>query len=207
MNSIFLKLVCILPACMLAHPHMFIDTEMNVRLGNNTLEGIEITWYFDPMFTAAITTDFDSNGDGYFSTQETAEVFSNAFSNLKTSNYFTFVDIKNKIYSPVEIDNFSVFIHEGALVYQFFCPFNINIPDGVFRIAIYDSTYYCDILYKEGTPITITDPGSNNTRFEIEQNDDIRISYGGNVSVARSGSTYSGTAYPQQLVVYLNQTE
>jgi ABC-type uncharacterized transport system substrate-binding protein len=73
----------------------------------------------------------------------------------------------------------------------------------VFRIAIYDSTYYCDILYKEGSPITISGPGSESARFEIEQNSNITISYGGTVSVSREGSTYSGTAYPQQLVVYL----
>ncbi len=95
-------------------------------------------------------------------------------------------------------------MEEGALVYRFFCPFNISLPDGVFRIAIYDRTYYCDILYKEGTPISISGPGSSSAQFDIVQNDDISISYGGNISVSREGSTYSGTAFPQQLVVYLN---
>jgi len=183
---------------------MFIDTEMQVRLQEDILSGLEITWHFDPMFTAAITTDFDRNNDGRFSSTESSEVFSSAFSNLETSDYFTFLDINGQTYSPTRIEEFSVFMEDGALVYRFFCPFDTRITTGVFRVAIYDSTFYCDILYSEGTPITISGPGSETARFAIEQNDDISISYAGTVSVSREGSSYSGTAFPQQLVVYLN---
>ena len=197
-------LLSLLNGCLFAHPHMFIDTEMEVRLCDDTLEGIEITWHFDPMFTAAICADFDCNGNCQFNDGETSNVFSNAFTNLESSEYFTFVNIDGQIYSPEQIEEFSVFMEDGALVYRFFCPFNIHIPTNVFRVAIYDSSFYCDILYKEGLPITITGPGNDIAQFEIEQNSDISISYGGNVSVSREGGTYSGTAYPQQLVVYLN---
>ncbi|MCK5785355.1 MAG: DUF1007 family protein [Candidatus Sabulitectum sp.] len=191
-------------ACASAHPHMFIDTEMEVRLNQDMLVGIEITWYFDPMFTAAITADFDRNGNGQFSPGETGEVYANAFSNLHSSDYFTFLTIDDHTLSPGAIEEFSVFLDESTLVYSFFCPFNTPVPGGELRVAIYDRTYYCDILYREGSPITLTGPGSENAEFEIQQNDDIAISYGGTVSVSRDGSTYSGTAYPQQLVVYLN---
>jgi len=196
-------LLLVVPELVLAHPHMFIDTEMEVKLNGSVFSGIQITWHFDPMFTAAITGDFDSNGNGLFSESETSEVFNNAFSNLETFDYFTFVSADGQTHTPSRIENFSVYMEDGALVYQFYCPFNIHVEEGVFRIAIYDSTYYCDILYKEGSPITISGPGSESVRFEIEQNSNITISYGGTVSVSREGSTYSGTAYPQQLVVYL----
>ncbi len=67
---------------------MFIDTEMAVLLSGSTLAGLEITWYFDSMFTAAITTDFDCDRNGVFSPAETEQVFQNAFSNLESSDYF-----------------------------------------------------------------------------------------------------------------------
>ncbi len=199
-----IPLIFVLWGVLLCHPHMFIDTEMEIRLRNDELEGVEITWHFDPMFTAAICTDFDINGNGEFSHAETSEVFSNAFSNLESSDYFTFLSINGQTLSPTRIEEFSVFLQGGALVYRFFCPFNIRVTQGEFRIAIYDSTYYCDILYKEGTPISISGPGSSSAAYQIEQNDDISITYGGNVSVSREGSTYSGTAFPQQLVVYMS---
>ncbi len=204
MKHLFCTILFVSWGSLFAHPHMFIDTEMEVRLQGDILAGLEITWHFDPMFTAAITTDFDRNRDGQFSSNERSEVFSGAFSNLETSDYFTFLDIDGQVYSPSRIEEFSVFMEDGALVYRFFCPFDVPVTSGVFRVAIYDSTYYCDILYSEGTPISVTGPGSETTRFAIEQNDDIAISYGGTVSVSREGSSYSGTAFPQQLVVYMN---
>ncbi len=181
---------------------MFIDTEMIVKLSGSTLEGLEITWYFDPMFTAAITTDFDSDRNGVFSQAETEQVFQNAFSNLENSDYFTFVDVNGTIISPSGTEEFQVYMEDGTMVYRFFCPFNVEVNDGTFKVAIYDSTFYCDILYREGNPISIS--GSDTATCEIVQNSDVAISYGGEVSVAREGASYSGTAYPQQLVVYLN---
>ncbi|MCD6587085.1 MAG: DUF1007 family protein, partial [Candidatus Fermentibacteraceae bacterium] len=73
MKHLLSIVLLILPVVVLAHPHMFIDTEMDVRLNGSTLSGIQITWHFDPMFTAAIAGDFDSNGNGQFSTSETSE--------------------------------------------------------------------------------------------------------------------------------------
>lgn len=185
-----------------AHPHMFIDTEMEVRLSGNSFSGVEITWSFDPMFTAAITSDFDRDRNGQFSQEETDDVFASAFSNLESSDYFTFVAIDGDTYSPSCIEDFEVFLENDALVYRFFCPFNKPVLEKEFRIAIYDSSFYCDILYKEGNPITLS--GNPDASFTIEQNNDISISYGGSVSVSREGSNYSGTAFPQQLVVSFN---
>lgn len=181
---------------------MFIDTEMDVRVSGSTLEGIQITWYFDPMFTAAITTDFDRDGNGVFTDAETEQVYQNAFSNLESSQYFTFVGVSGSTLSPSCTEEFAVFMEGDALVYRFFCPFNIQVPNGTFTVAIYDSTFYCDILYREGNPISIS--GSDAATCEIVQNSDVAISYGGEVSVSRDGASYSGTAFPQQLVVHLN---
>ena len=181
---------------------MFIDAEIEVRLSGNTLDGIEISWFFDPMFTAAVKSDFDTDRNGVFSQAETNAVYSGAFSNLENSDYFTFLEINGEIISPDRIEDFSVFMEEETLVYRFFCPFGLPVQGNSFKIAIYDSTFYCDILYREGSPVRIT--GREAATCEIVQSRDISISYGGSVSVSREGTSYSGTAYPQQLVVRLN---
>jgi len=188
--------------CAYAHPHMFIDTEMEVRLQGSTLEGLGITWYFDPMFTAAIITDFDADRNGVFNTSETAAVYENAFSNLESSDYFTFVEIGGDILSPSCTTEFEVYVQDGQLVYSFFCPFDTEVHEGSFKVAIYDETFYCDILYCPGEPVSIT--GNPEASYRILQNEDISISYGGTVSVSRDGASYTGTAYPQQLVVFIN---
>ena len=184
-----------------AHPHMFIDTKLEVRLSGDRLAGLEITWFFDPMFTASIVNDWDENGNGSFSSSEVELVYENAFSNLADFNYFTYVSTGNTTRSPSAVEEFTVFMDGQTLVYRFFTPFDIVLCDGIFSVAIYDHTYYCDILYCSDSPITLVGPGSSNASFQIVENNNIEILYGGAVSVSRDGKTYTGMAYPQQVVV------
>jgi len=180
---------------------MFIDTRLEIRLDGNRLDGLEITWYFDPMFTASILYDWDENGNGSFSEREVSLVYDNAFSNLADFDYFTYVSTDNTTLSPGSVEEFTVFMEGETVVYRFFVPVDIPIPDGTFAVAIYDHTYYCDILYHEDSPITLTGRGSENASFQIVENHSIEILYGGSVSVSRDGRTYSGLAYPQQVIV------
>ena len=186
-----------------AHPHMFIDTMLEIRLSGDRLEGLEITWFFDPMFTASIAGDWDEDGNGSFSEREVGLVYENAFSNLADFDYFTYVSSGNTTLSPSVVEDFTVFMDGQTLVYRFFVPIDIVLCDGCFAVAIYDHTYYCDILYCSDSPITLTGPGSSNASFQIVENNNIEIMYGGAVSVSRDGKTYTGMAYPQQVVVTL----
>lgn len=199
----WLYVVCLLSAFVTAyaHPHMFIDTKLEVRLSGDRLDGLEITWFFDPMFTASIVNDWDVNGNGSFSPSEVELVYENAFSNLADFDYFTFVSTGNTTLSPSTVEEFTVFMDGQTLVYRFYTPFDITVRDGSFSVAIYDHTYYCDILYCTDSPITIVGSGSGNASFQIVENDNIEIMYGGSISVSRDGKTYTGTAYPQQVVV------
>ena len=184
-----------------AHPHMFIDTKLEVRLSGDCLDGLEITWYFDPMFTASIVNDWDSNGNGSFSPSEVDLIFENAFSNLADFDYFTYISSGSTTLSPSAVEDFTVFMDGQTLVYRFYVPFDMPVCDGCFSVAIYDHTYYCDILYCSDCPITLTGTGSTDASFQIVENQNIEILYGGSVSVSRDGRSYTGLAYPQQVVV------
>ncbi|NOQ21408.1 MAG: DUF1007 family protein [Candidatus Aegiribacteria sp.] len=184
-----------------AHPHMFIDTRLEICLDGDRLDGLEITWYFDPMFTASVVNDWDENGNGSFSESEVDLVYENAFSNLADFDYFTYINTGNTTLSPSAVEDFTVFMEDQTMVYRFFVPIDIFVCDGIFSIAIYDHTYYCDILYCEDSPITLIGHGSGNASFQIVENQNIEILYGGSVSVSRDGRSYTGLAYPQQVVV------
>ncbi len=190
-----------------AHPHMFIDTKLEIRLDGNRLDGLEITWFFDPMFTASIVNDYDLNGNDSFSEHEVELVYENAFSNLADFDYFTYVSTGNTTQSPSSVEDFTVFMDGQTLVYRFFVPFDIPVRDGCVVVAIYDHTYYCDILYCSDSPITVVGSGSSNASFQIVENSNIEILYGGSVSVSRDGKTYTGLAYPQQVVVTMEEIQ
>jgi ABC-type uncharacterized transport system substrate-binding protein len=182
---------------------MFIDTRLEVRLSGDCLDGLEITWYFDPMFTASVVNDWDSNGNGSFSSSEVDLIYENAFSNLADFDYFTYISTANTTLSPGSVEEFTVFMEDQTLVYRFFVPVDMPVCDGCFSVAIYDHTYYCDILYCSDSPITLTGPGSDDASYQIVENQNIEILYGGSVSVSRDGRSYTGLAYPQQVVVTL----
>ncbi len=186
-----------------AHPHMFIDTQLEVRLSGDCLDGLEITWYFDPMFTASIMNDWDSNGNGSFSSSEVDQIYENAFSNLADFDYFTYISTGSTTLSPSVVEDFTVYMEGQTLVYRFFVPVDMQVCDGCFSVAIYDHTYYCDILYSTDSPIALTGPGSDDASYHIVENQNIEILYGGTVSVSRDGRNYTGMAYPQQVVVTL----
>ena len=186
-----------------AHPHMFIDTRLELGLGQGTLEELEITWYFDPFFTASIAGDYDADGDGEFSSSETEQVRQNAFSNLENYCYFTFVTTREGTFTPESIEDFSVFMKGDTLAYEFSSPMDLELPGGEFSVVIYDETFYCDILYHPSDPVTLSGSCSDQASCRIVENRDIQINYGGSVSVSREGSSYSGTAFPQQVVVDL----
>ncbi|WP_321990975.1 DUF1007 family protein [Marispirochaeta aestuarii] len=197
---LLLALLC-LPSVLAAHPHMFIDTRLKIDIQGNSLKQIEITWYFDPMFTASIVGDFDGDRNGVFTPEETEGVREYAFSNLENYDYFTFLELNGTTHVPRRIENFRVFVENRQLVYRFSIPFDLEVKEKKFAIAIYDESYFCDILFHEESPIEFQ--GTRPADWEILENKDMSINYGGPVSVSRDGKEYSGTAFPQQLQVSL----
>lgn len=195
---LFLLLILLFPLGLTAHPHMFIDTRMRIELDQTRLEGLEITWYFDPLFTASIIGDFDEDKNGRFDVEETEEIRQYAFSNLANFDYFTFVMSGGGTYTPQNIEHFEAFLEGSQLVYRFYAPFGIDIAEAGAAVAIYDASFFCDILYHEESPVEIH---GGDAEWTIVQNRDLAINYGGSVSVSRDGADYSGTAFPQQVVI------
>ncbi len=184
---------------LMAHPHMFIDTQLDITLEAGNLKSIDITWRFDPLFTASIKGDFDENRDGRFDAREIALIREYAFTNLKNYDYFTFVNIEGKTHVPEEIDAFTARMEQETLVYEFTTSFNLPLEKEDFAVAIYDDTFWCDITYTDTNPVHITgNPGAD---WKLVENRDMAIQYDNATTIDRNGKTYSGTAYPQQIVV------
>lgn len=199
---ILFVLFLLLPSFILsAHPHTFIDTQMRIVLEGESLKGLEITWYFDPMFTGSILHDFDTNSDRKFGQAEVQEIRAYAFSNLVNYDYFTFIEVGDNTYVPEVIESFTAYMDGKTLVYRFFTPFDIPVPPEGLKIAIYDDTFFCDILYHEESPVVID--GDTPAEWEIVENRNKEIYYSGPVSVSREDRDYSGVAYPQQVVLAL----
>lgn len=133
---------------LIAHPHVFIDNDVTIVFNQEGLTGIKIKWIFDEMFSSMITHDYDQNKDGIFDLTEIETIKNEAFSNLRKFNYFTRIKIDEKDFIIETAENFSVCLENNCVIYDFFIP--CKVPVEIFckeiRIAIYDDSYYVDIL-------------------------------------------------------------
>lgn len=66
-----LALLCI-AAPLSAHPHIFVDTSVRFDIADGLVQGIEVTWSYDPFFTLLIFEDMglDPDGDAVLTAQE-----------------------------------------------------------------------------------------------------------------------------------------
>ncbi len=137
-----------------SHPHMWFTSSLEVVFSGKNLKGAYITWTFDRFFSADVISGYDLNGDGIFSTKETADVYENAFSYSENFYYFTFIRQGEKRVTPEHIEkaSFSVWQNKGIVSYRFFIDLSKFKGQEIF-LACYDYTFFCDITYPKNAAV------------------------------------------------------
>lgn len=60
-----MAVAALLPAAAAAHPHVFVDTEVEIVLGaDGALQGVRLTWVYDDFFSLLLTEDLGLDPDG-----------------------------------------------------------------------------------------------------------------------------------------------
>lgn len=129
------------------------------------LAGIRVKWGFDEMFSSMIAGDYDQNHNGKLEKPEIALIKKEAFSYLADHDYFCFIRIDEKPFKVKYVREFSAFLNEGKLSYEFFIPCHVKSGKAFRKIAmsLYDPTYYTAVFFAENQPVSI-ESGSG---FEI----------------------------------------
>ncbi|TWI73939.1 ABC-type uncharacterized transport system substrate-binding protein [Desulfobotulus alkaliphilus] len=133
----------------LAHPHVFVQTALELELDEKGVRGIWQRWAFDEYFSAWVIEDFDKNADGVFCEKELKTVYEETFQNLENFGFFTTI-LKDGRKVPVKrIEHFSVEIEEGHAVYSFFIPFVLSPEEdtATFHVAVYDESFFCHLFF------------------------------------------------------------
>jgi ABC-type uncharacterized transport system substrate-binding protein len=134
-----------------AHPHVWIESQVEVRLNGNRIEAIRAHWTFDPFFTEMIVLDHGRGTNGVFSSAQIESIRSNAFENLRHYGYFSYVEVDG-IKLPVEsVRRFEARMNdENFLEYSFEIPVDMPIrsSSSSIRVSMYDETFFTDIAYR-----------------------------------------------------------
>ncbi len=168
------------PFFLIAHPHVFIDNKISVIFDDKGLAGFKHEWTFDEMFSSAITQEFDLNADGKFDNEEIKEVVKGAFSNLKDHNYFTDITINGSEFKIKEFGDFHAVIDSGLMIYYFFLPCEVpaTADNQEVKIAVYDPTYFVQILWASEDPYSFRDTSNLKLSYEIIEDEENSYYYG-----------------------------
>jgi ABC-type uncharacterized transport system substrate-binding protein len=151
-----------------AHPHIWIDSRVEILVSDDRVDAVRAHWTFDPFFTEMILLDFGRARDGRFSDAQISAIRDGAFQNLRHFGYFTTVRVDgNEI--PIErVENFHAYIDdEGDLVYQFDIPLGLALGerDRSIAVAMYDETFFTDMVFRENYALV---HGAQRLSYETE---------------------------------------
>lgn len=134
-----------------AHPHIWIDNRVEVRLNGDRIEAIRAHWTFDPFFSQSVLVDVGRIREGRLSTDQVELIRRNAFENLRNYGYFTYIRIDGRDYPVRTVERFDARINEESnLVYSFDLPLDVQVgtePVSL-RISMYDETFFTDFAYE-----------------------------------------------------------
>ncbi|WP_159718685.1 DUF1007 family protein [Geminicoccus flavidas] len=131
-----------------AHPHVWITAEITFAASEGQLREIRHVWRFDELFSEFLTTEFDGDGDGRFSTEETTRLADEAFSLLAETDYLSDLRVGERRIPLQTATGLVATINPDShfVTYHFTLPLlePVSLADGI-RLALYEETFYVDI--------------------------------------------------------------
>ncbi|MBN2651367.1 MAG: DUF1007 family protein [Spirochaetales bacterium] len=185
-----------------SHPHIFMETSLEINFNRSGIDGFWVEWSFDPMYSASLIADFDSNSDKKFDKDELEKIYVDAFYNLVEYNFFLYITDGGRLIRPNKVTDFSAFIKKGTVFYRFYTPFRSEgfRTEKEITIGVYDDSFYCDIVFVEKNPIKFLNNQFFYYEFELKQNEDKTIKYNNSFQTyKKKGRKYPGTANPFEL--------
>jgi ABC-type uncharacterized transport system substrate-binding protein len=132
-------------------------------------------WAFDPMFSAFATQGIASKQKGAFTHEELRPLAEIQVGSLKEFDYFTFARIdgeKARFSAPTE---FSLEFKDGVLELTFVLALKDPKPKPQrVEIDIYDPTTFVDLVFDQGTPVTLAGAPARCTGAFARQNENLQ---------------------------------
>ncbi|HQK35556.1 MAG TPA: DUF1007 family protein [Spirochaetales bacterium] len=190
-----------------AHPHVLIDVRLLFEYDGAYCTGFWQEWTFDPIFSAELIEGWDKDRNRTFNKTEQQMLYNQAFINLKNYGFYTLIRKGKHRITPSKVEQFSAWIEKNQVTYKFFVPLTTQEYSYDFNIAIFDTTYFCAIRYKENfAEIIQKQEGMPIPQLSHAVNKNFPVYYNPQGS-KQDMTTYSKpapgllTAYPEEIVV------
>jgi nickel/cobalt transporter (NicO) family protein len=162
-----------------AHPHCFILNSVQFFFDDQGLDRIRIDWQFDTFFSEQIMSDCVSEAGSALGPEEKACIKRDYFDNLSEYGYFTFININGRPVEVSSVESLDVAYLETSLVYRFTLPCRVPATGHTqeVRVALYDPTFYCALLFPEQLPVMVNNEGNLDYSVHIRENTNVTYYY------------------------------
>lgn len=142
-----------------AHPHSWIDLETAPLFNKEgQITGLWVGWLFDDFYSAFSLEETKRNPDGTYNQADLDKLARTNLTNLSEYSYFTFAHVNGKEIPFLPVEIFKTNVQNNRLWMEFEVTFiePIDPRTAQFDYAVYDPTYYVEILHAEaGEPVNL----------------------------------------------------
>lgn len=188
----------------LAHPHAWIDLRTRVILDEEgRVAALELDWLFDDFYTAFIAQEFAEKGRPI--SEYLPEVAKTNLVNLAQYDYFTDIRLDGERLPVGEVTRSETGLRDKRLWLRFEVPLvqPVDPASGRLTFAVYDPTYYIEILHLEGEFVGFSGPGADACFGRIiPPNPSLEaIAFASALDVTESGGDGLGELFAETVVV------
>ncbi|GLQ07420.1 DUF1007 family protein [Sneathiella chinensis] len=138
-----------------AHPHGWIDLRSTVILdAAGHITALEQEWLFDPLYSTFVMEDLSGTAESQRDALTT--LAGSNLQELRSYNYFTEVRADDVKIDLGEVSEYESELRNGRVWMRFVVPLATPVSPTLktFEFAVFDPTYYTEILHLEGDIIT-----------------------------------------------------
>ncbi len=187
-----------------AHPHAWIDLKSKVLLDDKgQVRALQLDWIFDDYYTVAIADEVDLGEE--IPDEVWTGIAERNLSNLAEHDYFTDVRADGVTVELGEVSRYEGGLRDGRMWMRFEVPIlePIDPRPKTVSFAVYDPTYYIEIVHLEGDVITFDGEGSDRCAGEIVQPDPTfeQVSLASALDKDQSGGDGLGELFAETVVL------
>lgn len=171
-------LTIMIPLVTSAHPHVFINNQVDFVFDSEGLKGFQFRWLFDEMSSVAYVMEHDINGDLKLDKKESKSIKKGAFDNLKNFHYMTYVSINGEDFKVRYVKDFEAKLIDGRLQYSFFIPCHVKAikTDKTIIVSVYDEEYFIDFFLSSHIKVVASEIFEH--RFDVRKNEEKSFYFG-----------------------------
>lgn len=144
------------PACISAHPHIFIEDSVALLFGETDVRGLRVSYTFDEMYSSMIRTDYVKEKSGVPSLVEMSDIEKKNFDGAAGSNFFLDLKLNGETLRIKKIEDFAVKYRDNKMTFSFTVPLPASSrPINEIALVPFDDTYYIEFTLTRGQGVTV----------------------------------------------------